>query len=71
MSNYMDGIAVCPYYIKEEKGIVKCEAARINCKDKEMRRELIFGRCATEYKGCQFKLALDHYYDRAEKQENH
>ena len=71
MSNYMDGKAECPYYVSEKEGEVRCEVAKIKCKDKEMRRELIYGRCADQYGTCQFKLALDHYYERIEKKESH
>lgn len=69
MSNYMDAMAVCPYYIKEKGGDVLCEAAKIRCKDNAMRRELIYRRCADRYNECQFKIALDNFYERKNKED--
>lgn len=68
MSNYFDASALCPYFIKEEKGEVHCEAGRIKAKDKEMRKELVYGRCAGNWQQCQFGVALANYYERKEKE---
>ncbi len=68
---YLDSEAVCPYYRSERKGVIYCEGGTIKTKDKLMKAELGYGRCGGEWKCCQMKLALDHYYEREEKKENH
>jgi hypothetical protein len=64
----MDKNAICPHYIKETKGSVYCEAGRIRPKDNGMRKELIYDRCAGDWESCQMRLALEHYYERNEKE---
>ncbi len=60
--------AICPYFKKEVKGAVRCEAGSVRPKDSQMRRELCYGFCAGQWWECQFKKSLDSYYERTAKE---
>lgn len=63
----LETMAICPYYKQENRGIIYCEAGTIKPKDNKMRIELCYQRCAGDWESCQFKLALDHFYERISK----
>ena len=63
--SYLESEALCPYYIRDVAGIIKCEAVgNVECRDKQMFRDIGYGYCANRYKQCPFKVAMDGYYER-------
>ncbi len=62
--SYLESEALCPYYIEDRFGVLKCEIGTIKLKDAEMMRQIGYAYCADKYKECPFKVALDGYYAR-------
>ena len=59
-------IVYCPFYRREERGVISCEYGTLRPPDKMARDEIIFNYCASMegFKKCPFRLALEHYYAR-------
>lgn len=67
--SYLESEAVCPYYLIDGFGILKCEIGDLSLKDSRMKIDIGYRLCADKFNSCPFKLALDAYYLRREKEE--
>lgn len=69
--SYIDSLALCPYFQRDDKNIILCEVGEIITRDKFMRREIAYGYCSGNFESCTLKKALDNYYDRMDKKRGH
>lgn len=65
--------AYCPFYSRERKGNLECEAGKIRFPDKTARTEFFHTYCASpsNYENCTICRMLMTYYDRVTGGENH
>ena len=69
--SYIEAVALCPYYQRDDKNIIVCEVGELITRDKFMKREIGYGYCSGDFENCTFKIVLDNYYNRIDKKRGH
>ena len=65
---------LCPFYKKEKAATaklparLKCEGILLYYRDRQMRRDWVYKKCAGDYESCQIYQLLSESYDRDESQ---
>lgn len=63
---------LCPFYKKEKNATatrpacLQCEGITMRYRDRQMRRDWVYKKCAGDYESCQIYQLLSESYDRDE-----